>query len=419
MNSKKFSLVRFFFLSFAMILLTFSSVRTMAKPFKRVLVISGGGLNPGTALGIIDGVVAKGWIPDLIISTCGSSLGPVFYNSNPNIDQNIKDMHSPSVMKGYQSVEIENSWAWDLKSIFDQASDFTLYPAIFNNTVLKLTKKFDSSYLQNVNFRSGPNDTKIIMVGSKALFKPEMAGKLRAKAPLFKVVYFTDTSTANLLKGRKTPVVDAYPYTNVSSEIETITHFTTIDAFRATLADPYALNPYIVDGEAYFTGAIDLYPITLAKELGDEVVATYPFGLYSYYENLTIRSAFGFSQSIRSLQAIQNDNVQWIDLSGQEEVSFNPEIAFVSLDYRVPSTYPEFKNGIDKQWELGKFRAQEALAAPKYSLAHLREPISKTLLKDFSCKNANAWSTPDNEYCVKDSSPGCDRSEESSCTPLR
>ncbi|MGZ3743093.1 MAG: hypothetical protein ACXWRA_04460, partial [Pseudobdellovibrionaceae bacterium] len=65
--------------------LAFHTEFLWAKPFKRVLVISGGGLNPGLALGIIAGVQEKGWRPDLIIATCGAGLGAAINNSEQSI----------------------------------------------------------------------------------------------------------------------------------------------------------------------------------------------------------------------------------------------------------------------------------------------------------------------------------------------
>ncbi|RZA08717.1 MAG: hypothetical protein EOP11_04045, partial [Proteobacteria bacterium] len=58
-----------------------------ARPFKRALIIGGGGISPGVALGIIEGARAAGYEPDLIIATCGASLGATVSQAIPDGDQ--------------------------------------------------------------------------------------------------------------------------------------------------------------------------------------------------------------------------------------------------------------------------------------------------------------------------------------------
>src|SRR5690606_38090066 len=56
-----------------------------AKPFKKALIIAGGGLSPGTGLGIIAGAQAAGFNPDIVILTCGASITASLYSGYGSI----------------------------------------------------------------------------------------------------------------------------------------------------------------------------------------------------------------------------------------------------------------------------------------------------------------------------------------------
>ncbi len=397
----------------------FSIAEPIKKPFKRVLVMSGGGLNPGSFLGMIHGGLEMGWKPDLIITSCGSSLGSVLYNSDNSISDSFKVLQSHEVYSGFSSVQVNNAWVWDLLTVFDRAANRREIPNVFSDLILTVPQYFPIK-LKNDKFLADENSTKILFVGSKSLFNKNDIGKTRSVIePLFKVVYFTDSSTAKLLDGYKIQPHHAFPYSNVVADVDVKSDFSTLDAYRASIADPFLLEPFEKDGEFYFTGAVDLYPIKLAQDLGEEVIATYPQQLYTKYEVAAIEGGFAFSQNVRALEAIQNENISWIDVYGLDALSFNPQVSGLQMVTAVPIKESDFRWKAFLQWDFGRNRIKEALNAPKYSSAHLRRPISKKLYKDFSCKNAFTWKTPENEFCESDTSPGCNRNSAVYCIPLR
>lgn len=404
------------------VVIPLSGFVAQAKPFKRVLVISGGGINPGVAVGIIAGVQASGWKPDLIIATCGAGIGGIVNNSEKAIDASFKLMKSKQFYEALSQVQIETSSGLKLVKKLDIAKNTSIYPDIFENLLLHAPNEFPK-IIKTTEFNRDPAHAKLILVSSKANFDPKDVGQLRRNHPLFQQVYFTDSDTAKHLHGWNLPDQFAYPNTTVQKDTLAVSNYDLISAMRAGIADPYLLNPSILDGNYYFTGAVDLYPIDLAVALGDEVVTTYPANLFQDYEDTAFMSGFGFKQTDRALEAIQHKDVKWIDIYGLDDLSFNPKREMVSMKSGIPSTYTEFEGMISQQWSFGFDRAKEAIqAAPgaaKDVRSHLRRPINPKLREEFSCKNANEWKTGQNQSCVSDATPGCDRTSSNSCTALR
>lgn len=393
-----------------------------AKPFKRVLVINGGGINPGIAVGIIDGVKSMGWNPDLIIATCGANIGSSINNSEGKTNSNLEKLKSQEFFKVMNLVKIQTSSVFEMVNKIEEAKNTTKYPSIFSKVLLNAPDQLPKIF-NTTEFSSDDSRPRMIFLSGRALFGPNDAGKPRRKEPLFQQVYFTDRQTAQYFDGWMLAPEYAYPNSTIEGKTVTITNVDTLTATRAGLADPYLLNPSFLADAYHFTGAIDLYPIDLANYLGDEVITTYPAALFLEHEDRVINAAFGFKQTRRALDAIQNKNVKWIDISGMDELGFNPKAEFLTMVSTIPTNYNQFVTGVSKQWTFGFERAKEALSvAPGNTLdvrTHLRKPINPKLREEFSCKNANEWKTGSRSSCTSDSTPDCNRNSASSCTPIR
>ena len=410
---------------FLVILSLFLSLQTElleAKPFKKVLVLSGGSLNPGLAVGLIAGLKEKGWKPDLIISTCGANIGAAINNSNPTIQGSFEVLRSWEFFKLFNQFQIETVNGIEIANKISVAKNTFIYPDIFDHNLLFGPIEF-KNILEKNEFNRDPKKEKLIMISARALFGPDKVGKQRESTPLFQQVYFTDPDTAEYLNNVKLPKKRSFPFTTLMSETQAISSIDVMAAARAGVADPYLMNPSIVDGYYQFTGAVDLFPLDLAESLGEEVIATYPGGLFLDYEDVAVNSAFGFKQTDRALEAIQHKNLKWIDVSNSDSVSFNPTRLVVVMQSGIPTDFIKFKLGVAKQWNFGRERAIEALrmapGAQRDNRFHLRKPINPKLIEKFSCENAFEWKTDQRDFCVNDISPKCDRRIAKTCVPIR
>jgi len=317
-------------------------------------------------------------------------------------------------------IKVDTSSIVEMSGKFGSLMKGSNLPQFFNTNVLFLPEVLEKTF-QKSEFNSG-DGPKFIMVAARANFTPDDVGKPRQTQDLFTQVYFTDPETGALLQKFKSPIRKLFPDSYIAEETATITGSTTEAGARASIADPFLINPGKIDNDYFFTGAVDLFPMELAHELADEVVVTFPSSLYTGFRELAIQKTFGFSPSQRALHAIQDKSVKWIDISGIDYTNFDPQPGFLKINSRIPVGLDNFASGIQTQFDFGYYRTLEAmdLQVDRVDVrSHLREPISPKLLQKFTCKNAYAWRIPGRLLCTSDSQKGCDRMTETVCTPVR
>lgn len=401
----------------AICLFAATSYQAEAKKFQRALVIAGGGISPGVALGILAAAEERGWIPDVVITTCGSSLSTSIYNAYKNSRDSLAYAQSPVFHQGLAQIRIQTPDVRVLQSRIEHMErNHGTIPPVFDKVIMSLPNAVEMS-LPDTRFNSGTGP-RFVMIGAKASFGPGDVGK-QINGKIFTEVFFTDPDTAQALQGfQSTLPANSY----VASQTQTLTNVSTQDAVRNSIADPLFLNPSILNGSYFFTGAIDLYPLDVAHFLADEVIATYPISLFKDYEDTAFKSAFGFTQTSRAVQAVTNNRVKWIDLSGVEPLRFDPTNSGLTLYSRVPAQLGAFQQGIQAQFNFGRERMAEALAVQSQgpSRKHLRAPINPKLAQSFTCANAYVWTTDKTtRECANDAWAGCDRKSAGTCTPVR
>jgi len=385
-----------------------------AKKFRRALIIAGGGISPGIGLGILSAAEEAGQMPDVVITTCGSSLSAAIYNAHMNGRSSLNYAKSQTFFNSLNQVRISTSKATDMGTKFDNMlANPNAIPQLFSQLVLSYPENANAG-LPNTTFNSG-SGPRFIMVTSRANFGPGDVGKQKF-ASMFTEAFFTDPDTAQALQNFRTALP---PGSLVESNTVAFSNVNTETAMRASIADPHLLNPIALNGKYFFTGAVDLFPLELAQSLADEVIVTYPVSLFSGYIDQAFDSSFGFSQNRRVLQAINNSTVKWVDMSGADSIKFDPEPG-VTITNKVPQTLSRFQQGIQTQFDFGYSRMREALNVQAGAVRHIREPISPTLYQDFSCKNAYAWKTDlTTRVCMNDAWAGCDRRNAPGCVPVR
>ncbi|RZA04484.1 MAG: hypothetical protein EOP11_15015 [Proteobacteria bacterium] len=163
------------------------------------------------------------------------------------------------------------------------------------------------------------------------------------------------------MRGKASPIHRLFPGSNVAAGTEVITGVSLSQATRASIADPFFVNPARIGNSYYFTGAVDLFPIETAQELAQQVLVTYPSGKYSDYEDLAISSTLGFKQSARSAKAARQTRVKWIDVSGIEDLVMDPGPAGLMMVNNIPTSRAAYSEAIQNQFSFGYWRAVEAV----------------------------------------------------------
>lgn len=332
-----------------------------SKKFNNALVLAGGGITPGMALGMLAGARAAGQKPDVVITTCGASISGAIANAYPD----------PAAAKAYvtskefhqfllREVKVGTATPAELGLKLGKAAlqaDMRI-PDAFDQNVMHI-KPTLSRVLQRQDFTSTPGETRFVTVAARATYGPEHAGQMTGGQTLYEQTFFTDKDTASALKNLPASMKKNFPQSPIHPWTTVKTGVSTIQAARASIADPYLLNPAKIGNDYYFAGAMDLFPIETAKAIACHVTSTAPSGKYSFMEDLAVKRGFGFSQQERADQLAKYKNVNWIRTVGATQYAMDPDVDGMEMVNKIPKRYEDFKALIEKQYEFGYQRAME------------------------------------------------------------
>ena len=316
---------------------------TESKPFRKVLILSGGELRFSAGLAMLATLHERGWVPDVTIYTCGFSKIPGAYlnsltelqpgQSNPATwyeaalsDEYFRIMQRVKVNKDFYSRVVDKDGntgssllyrqmtsriaGMQLKKGVDKASELpflssllktnsdssraipvAVYPSLYrDNQDTLLDVPYDLSP-PGMNIPFSANKMRAIFVATKVLFPRELQDKPRPEnsPPLYQEVVFTDEQTADEIarvRYEKSPIAKMFPKAPIHPDVEVRSGYRVWDVARATLADMYLTAPMWLEDptgrhpkELFITGSLNLSPIELALSLGDEVMAIRMRGL--------------------------------------------------------------------------------------------------------------------------------------------
>lgn len=361
-----------------------------ARKLDRALLMAGGGFQTAIFLGMVDGAVEKGWVPDLVITSCGSSIAAALIQAIPDAAKRRAFVESRAFYELLRTVEIRKVSGLELALRVGNLAlaaqtrrrkpDETVYPDVFSWTLMRIPESFDLPGVADRRFL--PNGIRALVVAARVLYPKERAGRPAPRdEKLFQETYFTDEETAKLVGDFSTPIARAKPASRVAPETRVVTGRTLLEAARAGINDPSYINPPRVGDDYYLAGSIDLYPLELAKTIANEVTMTYS-AFFSDVEENTILTTYGYSNNARlgEIHAMEAD--YWIDHTRTDELDrvagFNPRFSTSGVQSGVPATYEEFARKVRAQWQYGRDRATEALERKsRNDKSHIRDAEKK------------------------------------------
>ncbi len=314
-----------------------------SKPFRRVLILSGGELRFSAGLGMLATLHQRGWVPDVTIYTCGFSKIPGAYlNSLAELqpgqpdpaqwyeaalsDEYFRIMQRVKVNKDFYSKVVDKDGntassllyrqmtsriaGMQLKKGVNKASEVpvlssllktnsnslktipvAIYPSLYRDPKDTLMDVPYDLSPPGMNIPFSANKMRAIFVATKILYPRELQEKPRPEnsPPLYQEVVFTDRQTADEIarvKYEKSPIAKMFPKAPIHTDVEVRSGYRVWDVARATLADMYLTAPMWLEDpagrhpkELFITGSLNISPIELALSLGDEVMAIRMKGL--------------------------------------------------------------------------------------------------------------------------------------------
>ncbi|OQW46220.1 MAG: hypothetical protein A4S09_16630 [Proteobacteria bacterium SG_bin7] len=343
------------------------SYESIAKPYNRIVVFSGGGFEFVQFLGMMEALEESGKKPDLIIATCGGSLAAMMVANIPDA----KSRRDFILSKDFRSFFREARPTDKIGSLWTMYSWYQgrkkeaankLIPDIFREYLVSLPNS-----LSVFKFSEGfaTSSIPIVIIGGKVLFEPEHVGQ-DIKAKLYREIFFTTPNVATYLEGRKSVIAHLAPESSIESNISVVTDFKISEAARAAIASPFLLPPTLIRGEYFVGGSIDLYPLELARSLGDEVLMSFGEGYDDSGSGKLVKATYQYNVNER-LQLVHDlESTWWVDFSDREQAlkkkdGLGVNASGFSISFQMPKDDEPFNRHIMAHYDYGKARTLEAL----------------------------------------------------------
>ncbi len=384
---------RFLFISILAYLLLSSGVAE-TKPFHRVVVFSGGGFEFAQFLGAMEALEESDKKPDLIIASCGGSIAAAIIANfdDPNLRRQFlfsykfKDfVRSSQANKNILSVSAGYAWLNRRK----KEANLNLIPSIFSDYLIEAPVNLP---LPEMNISFSSSQIPMIIIGGKVLFTAAQVGQQK-KEKLFREIYFTSPQIASYLKDFKSPVGQNFVSSSIALDTEVKTDIGVMLAARAAATNPMVFPPVQISHDYYVGGSINLYPLELARELGEEVIMSFGEDFSEHSGVPVIKAAFQFDANER-LRSITNQSANWwTDASDrssaiEEPYGFGIKNSFMKVYFRMPSEDDIFDKDITAHFKYGKDRMLEAIQQRtqnhKCHVRRLNQKNSSDFLR-FSC----------------------------------
>lgn len=378
------------------------------KPFRRAMVLSGDNINAPLFLGMLKGAEEAGKPVDIVVTSCGGSIAGAIANAFPSTSERIafvksREFHAmlrgletddPSLIAfGGRLLRVHSIANQNEKALYAQGLGPRRLPDdLFDYSLIKIGQEFErfaefnhAPRAAGIRFVSVAARVEFGVHASPAKGILDYSHVVGAEKKLFSEVFFTDPETAGALQGMPSLVGSIYPQSSLYAETDVITSESLANAVRASISDPLLVQPARIDGRYYMTGAVNIDPVNIASTLADEVIGRYT-GLYdTFIETPALMATFAFpANELRGNVMGSALADYWIDVTGSDypamspgptlQATWNPA-RLMKFAFHVPENYEEYVRLADAQIHFGAERAKEALAQPKHSLSHIREPI--------------------------------------------
>jgi patatin-like phospholipase len=376
---------RFLFLVLALPLVLPLYAHAQSQRAERAIIFPGGSFQIAIFLGMLEAAEEAGKAPDVVVGTCGGAIAAAIAHLIPTSAERKAFIESEEFVDRLRTIRLKQTslfhvigmlyrmWATHLPGN-DRAPD------LFKDTLLSAPRDFGLEKLTGPFRGSG---IRAVIVSGRLLYGPEEVGKDREERKLFQEVFFTDVATAELLRGLPSFIAASFPDSSLLPLTDVILEVTPMIAARAGVADPHYLAPISINGHYYMTGAIDLYPLEVGKQLAHSVMMPFSDGFDTIVEQNATFSAYRYDNNERLRRVTQDYADHWVDISDQGEIyaryGFNPRVSYkrFTLVSGLPEQHSEYVSRMRALWEYGKERMREALQTPENGKEHIRNMNSR------------------------------------------
>jgi predicted acylesterase/phospholipase RssA len=334
------------------------------------MVMGGGGFRFGIYIGMYAALRKAGQAPDVLLASCGGAIAAAIIHNLPDPEAQRAWLSSPEMYRfwcGLKSTEraaLLGTLARAAQRKLSSASA-PVIPDLFNDYLFEIPPQLPFPAA------TGTPEVAVAIIGGRLLFDQADVGQARNGRKLYAQTVFCGERAAAALNGMDSPLADArWGEHAVARQMFIDTSAPVADAARISIADMiyFRCQPY--RGHEYIGGVLDLFPVEIARKLGDEVIMEFKEAFDQVFSIPAWRTVLGVDGNARLRYA----NTHLADLridSSDVSVVLEKQQMQQKLDWlrnrielAMPPDYATFAQHMTDQWRYGHDRAQEALTRP-------------------------------------------------------
>jgi len=340
------------------------------KPYKRCMVLGGGGFRFGIYIGMYAALRQAGKAPDVLLASCGGAIAAAIIHQLPDPQQQRAWLSSEQMYQfwcGLRSTD-HAALAGTLLSAARRklsSASAPVIPDLFNDYLFEIPPQLPFPAA------SGTPEVDVAIIGGKLLFGPADVGQPRGQRKLFAETIFCNERAAAALRGMDSPLADArWGEHAVAREMLIDTTAPVTDAARISIADMIYFRSAQYRGDEYIGGVLDLFPVEVARQLGEEVVMEFKEAFDQVFSIPAWRAVLGVDGNARLRYANSHLADMRIDSSDVsvvlEKQQMQQKLDWLRnrIELQMPPSYDIFTQHMRDQWQYGYDRAQEALGRP-------------------------------------------------------
>ncbi|MRW88446.1 hypothetical protein GJ699_00410 [Duganella sp. FT80W] len=334
------------------------------------MVMGGGGFRFGIYIGMYAALKEAGQAPDVLLASCGGAIAATIIHNLPEPDAQrawltSEDMYS--FWCSLRATEHAALYGTLLRAAKRKLSSAPapVVPDLFNDYLFEIPPQLPFPPA------SGTPAVEVAIIGGKLLFGPQDVGQRRGQRKLYAETVFCSERAAAALRDMEPPL-SAPRWGNhaIANQLLTDTGTNVNDAARISIADMVYFRSAQYRGDEYIGGVLDLFPVEIARRLGDEVIMEFKEAFDQVFSIPAWRAVLGVDGNARLRYANSHLADMRIDSSDVsvvlEKQQLQQKLHWLRnrIELQMPPSYDIFVQHMRDQWQYGYERAREALARP-------------------------------------------------------
>jgi len=340
------------------------------KPYERCMILGGGGFRFGIYIGMYAALRQAGKAPDVLLASCGGAIAAAIIHHLPDPEAQRAWLSSEDMYRFWCSLKSTDHAAL-LGTLMRAAkrklssANAPVIPDLFHDYLFEIPPQLPFPPA------TGTPEVDVAIIGGKLLFDASEVGQPRGQRKLYAETVFCNPRAAAALKDMDSPLSAArWGDHAIARELVTDSTVSVTDAARISIADMIYFRCAHHNGREYIGGVLDLFPVEIARRLGQEVIMEFKEAFDQVFAIPAWRAVLGVDGNARlryansHLADMRIDSSDVSVLLAKQQLQQKLDWLRNRIELRMPPSYEIFAQHMRDQWQYGYERAMEAAQRP-------------------------------------------------------